>query len=128
GTLWFPTIKGLVSVNPAHLQSNTNPPPVVIESVLIEGEAEETSRLRANFSAGVTVPADKERVEIHYTSLSLAAPERARFKYRLEEHETAWIEAGNIRVARYSKLPPGRYRFHVTACNEDGVWNEKGSS
>jgi signal transduction histidine kinase len=128
GTLWFPTIKGLVSVNPAHLQSNTNPPPVVIESVLIEGEAEETSRLRANFSAGVTVPADKERVEIHYTSLSLAAPERARFKYRLEAHETAWIEAGNIRVARYSKLPPGHYRFHVTACNEDGVWNEKGSS
>jgi len=41
----------------------------------------------------------------------------------LEGHETAWIEAGNSRIARYPKLPPGHYRFQVTACNEDGVWN-----
>jgi signal transduction histidine kinase len=75
----------------------------------------------------VTVPANKERVEIYYTSLNLAAPDRARFKYQLERHETAWTEAGNIRVARYSKVPPGHYRFHVTACNEDGVWNPNGS-
>jgi signal transduction histidine kinase len=67
-------------------------------------------------------------LEIQYTSLNLGAPDRARFRYRLEGHESAWVEAGNTRVVGYPKLPPGDYRFHVTACNEDGVWNETGSS
>jgi signal transduction histidine kinase len=75
----------------------------------------------------VLQPGD-ERIEIHYASLNLAAPERARFRYRLEGHEKNWIEAGNARVVRYSKLPPGPYEFHVAAANEDGVWNEKGAS
>ncbi|HYT61121.1 MAG TPA: two-component regulator propeller domain-containing protein [Haliangiales bacterium] len=128
GRLWFATIKGLVSVNPSHLHPNTNPPPVMIESVLIEGREQNTNNLRAGWLRTVTVPADKERLEIYYTSLNLAAPDRARFKYRLEGHEKEWTEAGNTRVVRFSKLPPGRYRFHVTACNEDGVWNSTGSA
>jgi ligand-binding sensor domain-containing protein/signal transduction histidine kinase len=128
GTLWFPTIKGLVSVNPARLNPNTNPPPVVIESVLIDGQSINAASVRAVWPQAVTVPASKERVEIHYTSLNLGAPDLARFQYRLEGHETDWIEAGETRVARYSKLPPGRYRFQVTACNEDGIWNETGDA
>lgn len=128
GKLWFPTIKALVSVNLAQLKPNTNPPPVVIESVLIEGLEQVADAIRARQPQAVTVPAGKERIEIHYTSLNLAAPDRARFKYRLEGHETAWTEAGDTRVARYSKLPPGQYRFQVTACNEDGIWNETGSA
>ncbi len=128
GKLWFPTIKGLASINPAQLRLNTNPPPVLIESVLIEGQAQNPGGLRAARPQAVIIPAGQERLEIHYTSLNLAAPERARFKYRLERHETAWTEAGNIRVAYYTKLPPGRYRFQVKACNEDGLWNEAGSS
>jgi ligand-binding sensor domain-containing protein/signal transduction histidine kinase len=128
GTLWFPTTKGLASVNPSQLHPNTNPPPVIIEAVFVEGQPQVTDTLRPKFRQTVTVPAGKEGVEIHYTSLSLAAPNTARFRYRLDGHETAWTEAGNIRVARYTKLPPGDYRFQVTACNEDGVWNESGSS
>ncbi len=128
GQLWFPTIKGLASVTPALLVPNTNPPPVLIESVFIEGQPQNPAGLRASWPRTVTVPAGREQVEIHYTGLNLAAPDRARFKYRLAGHETAWIEAGNIRVAHYSKLPPGAYRFQVTACNEDGVWNDTGSS
>ena len=126
GTLWFPTIKGLASVNPSRLRLNTNPPPVHIERVLVEGEPPIPTGLRAGLPAIVTVPAGREWVEISFTSLNLAAPETARFKYRLEGHETAWTEAGNIRVAHYSKLPPGRYTFRVSACNEDGIWNDTG--
>ena len=128
GKLWFPTVKALASVNPAQLNPNPHPPPVVIESVLIEGQPQNGTGVQAGMYQTVTVPAGKERVEISYTSLNLAAPERARFKYRLEGHEKAWIEAGDVRIARYSQLPPGHYRFQVTACNEDGVWNETGST
>jgi hypothetical protein len=76
----------------------------------------------------VRIPPRKERLEIRYTSLNLAAPERARFKYRLEGLDSAWTEVGDARVARYPGLPPGRYHFRVTGCNEDGVWNEAGST
>ena len=130
GKLWFPTTKGLASVNPARLNFNTNPPPVIIEMVLVEGQTQNTNRLLAGRLQAVTIPPGKEQLEIHYTSLNLTAPERARFKYRLEDSETnktTWTEAGDTRIANYNKLSPGHYRFHVTACNEDGVWNPVGS-
>lgn len=127
GRLWFPTIKGLAYVHSAQLALNTNPPPVAIESVLIEGQPQQSNHVRQSPPQQITIPHGKERLEIQYTSLNLAAPERARFRYRLHRHETTWTEAGNSRVARYSKLPPGQYRFEVTACNEDGVWNPTGA-
>jgi signal transduction histidine kinase len=133
GRLWFPTIKGLVSVNPAQLRPNTNPPPVVIEGALINGLAADPNRsgaVRSPPMQSVTLPPGKGRLEIQFTSLNLAAPDKARFKYRLENYEQSETEApGNLRpvIARYPKLPPGDYEFHVTACNEDGVWNPAGT-
>jgi signal transduction histidine kinase len=83
---------------------------------------------RAGPPQAIRIPPGKQRLEIQYTSLNLAAPERARFKYRLEGLESRWTEVGDARVARYSSLPPGDYRFRVTACNEDGLWHEAGST
>src|SRR5262249_49579158 len=80
--------------------------------------------LRTQLPESVTVPASSERLEIDYTSLSLAAPERARFRYRMEGHEKNWTDARNERVAHYHKLSHGHYHFEVSACNEDGVWSE----
>ena len=128
GRLWFPTIKGVAHVDPSALRLNTNAPPVIIESVIVEGERQGTNHLRLSPLQEVNVPPGKERIEIQYTSLNLRAAERARFRYRLEGHETEWIDAGNTRVARYSRLPHGNYRFQVTACNEDNVWNPMGAS
>jgi signal transduction histidine kinase/streptogramin lyase len=128
GRLWFPTIDGVASIDPAKLPRNLYPPPVVIESVLVDGRARNTNALRSGGLSSLTLPAGEQRLEIRYTSLNLAAPERARFRYRLEGHESDWTDAGSARIVRYSRLPPGTYRFRVTACNEDGVWNEEGSS
>jgi signal transduction histidine kinase/ligand-binding sensor domain-containing protein len=127
GDLWFPTIAGVVSVNPKDIHSNTNPPPVVIESALVEGQ-DNTNGPHAAPPPSVVIPAGREHLEIQYTSLNLGAADRARFRYRLEGHETKWNEAGSRRFARYATLPPGSYRFQVRACNEDGVWNETGAS
>jgi len=128
GTLWIPTTKGLASVRPGDLPLNTHTPPVVIGDVLIEGESQNRNPLLGRAPEKVVLPVGRHRLEIHFTSLNLGAPEQARFKYRLTPHEQDWIDAGSIRLARYSQLPPGDYRFEVTACNEDGVWNEQGSS
>lgn len=123
GLLWFPTTQGLVGVNPSQLARNTNPPPVLIESVLVDNERQSANVFQANWSQDIVVPASKERLEIHFTGLNLSAPEQARFRYRLEPHENNWTEPRSMREVTYPKLPYGRYRFQVTACNEDGVWN-----
>jgi len=128
GRLWLPTIRGVVTFNPADLQPNTNPPPVAIESVQLDDRELNTNRLSSFGVRSLTLPARAEQLEIFFTSLNLAAPERARFSYWMEGHEAAPSSPAELRSARYSKLPPAKYTFHVYACNEDGVWNRKGAS
>src|SRR5947209_5943613 len=67
-------------------------------------------------------------LEIDYTALSYVAPEKNRFKYKLEGYDGDWIDAGNRRQAFYTKLPPRDYTFRVRASNNSGVWNEAGAS
>jgi ligand-binding sensor domain-containing protein/two-component sensor histidine kinase len=76
----------------------------------------------------VTIPPGHGELEIQYTALSFAAPEKNRFKYMLENVDSGWVDAGVQRVAHYNNIGPGTYRFRVMACNNDGVWNEAGAS
>ena len=118
GRLYFPTAKGLVVVNPAHMPRNAVPPPVQIEELLADG---------VPLTAGVIEPG-KERVELHYTALSFLAPHKVQFRYRLDGFDREWIPAGSLRTAYYTRLPPGEYTFRVAASNNDGVWNDEGVS
>ncbi|HEX3855818.1 MAG TPA: two-component regulator propeller domain-containing protein [Verrucomicrobiae bacterium] len=126
GTLWFPTTKGLVSVNPAELKPNLQPPVVMIESVKVDGHEQKTNALSSTWSQAVVVPPGREQLEIDYTALNFSAPDAVRFKYRLEGRDNTWTDARAERVANYSNLSPGHYQFHVVAFNEDGVPNETG--
>jgi signal transduction histidine kinase/ligand-binding sensor domain-containing protein len=131
GTLWFPTHAGIVYANPANIHSNTIPPPVVIEQVLVQEQEQNTNGPNAAPPTAVTLPAGQEQLEIHYTSLNLGAADRARFRYQLPRRDgraDQWEEAGTRRFARYEALRPGLYLFQVQACNEDGVWNRTGAS
>jgi len=129
GKLWFPTKSGVATVDPARLNPNTNPPPVAIESVRIDGKSQHATALRSLPPSQIDVPAGSESLEIDYASLNLGAPEKGRFKFRLEGYESIWSErSGDQRSTRYPRLPPGHYRFQLTACNEDAIWNERGTS
>jgi ligand-binding sensor domain-containing protein len=132
GKLWFPTTEGLVSVTPADLNSNTNAPPVVIESVLVDGVQQKSNPLSSVWSGTVVLKPENDQLEIHFTALDFSVPKRAKlalqFRYKLEGYDKSWTDAGEVRVAHYPKLPPGSYVFHVQAGNEDGYWNEAGST
>ena len=137
GRLLFSTIEGLVAVNLADLRSNTNPPPVVIESVLVDDVPQASGQLTATWPEALVLRPENQKLEIHFTALNFSAPKGAqfgaRFRYRLEEpsrkqREPNWTDIGTERVAHFPKLQPGRYTFLVQACNEDGVWNETGAS
>jgi ligand-binding sensor domain-containing protein/signal transduction histidine kinase len=125
GQLWFPTIGGVASVKPASLKLNTNSPPVIIESILLDSVPQNSDALHAPPPTAITISPDKERLEVGFTSLNLSAPLKGRFKYKLEGFDSTWIEKpGDVRLATYIKLPPDNYAFHVRACNEDGKWSD----
>ncbi len=67
-------------------------------------------------------------LEIDYTALSLVAPGKIHFKFKLEGYDRDWKEVVNERKAFYTNLDPRNYRFRVMACNNSGVWNETGDS
>jgi diguanylate cyclase (GGDEF)-like protein len=121
GRLWFATMGGAVVVDPTHLSPNAMAPPVAIEEALAD-----ESRLSGD--GGWRLPPGTRRLELHYTALSLRDPSRVAFKFRLDGFDRDWIDAGQRRVAYYTNLAHGDYRFRVIAANEDGVWNESGAS
>jgi ligand-binding sensor domain-containing protein/signal transduction histidine kinase len=120
GRLWICTEDGIAVVDPARIRSNPLPPPVVVEQILVDGRPVDIN------SASEIVFRGRE-LQIAYTGLSLMAPERVRFRYKLDGFDRTWTDAGTRRNVVYVNLPPGRYRFHVIACNNDGVWNTSGA-
>jgi hypothetical protein len=93
---------------------------VIIEQVWV-GKERLDLRLPANLPPGARA------FRFQFTALSLAAPERIRFRYKLDGIDRDWVDADTRRTAFYHEIPPGDHRFHVIACNSDGVWNEAGA-
>ncbi len=121
GKLWFPTMKGLAMIDPENIKTNEQPPPVILEQIIIDNELIDLEE-NVPFSPG------KKKFEFHYTGLSFLVPEKVKFKYKLDGFDKDWIDAGTRRTAYYTNIPPGDYTFKVIACNNDGVWNETGAS
>src|SRR5262249_42020992 len=121
GKLWFQNGGGVGMIDPNHFPFNNLPPPVQIERVRADDEVYDPSQ-------GLHLPARVRDVWIDYTALSLVAPEKTHFRYKLEGQDPDWKEVVNDREAKYSNLSPRNYRFRVMASNNDGVWNESGAS
>jgi signal transduction histidine kinase len=121
GRLITATDRGFVAIVPSAIKTNAHVPNVIVESVT----ADETA---LRLTDKIIVPAGTNRLEMKFTALSLIAPERVRFRYRLHGSDKTWVEADHQRSATYTHLPPGSYTFQVLACNNDGVWNEVGAS
>jgi signal transduction histidine kinase/ligand-binding sensor domain-containing protein len=131
GQLWFSTSRGIAVVNPRTALANPLLPPVWIEEVQLDGHpVPHQSKLQTASADArpVVIPPGRRQLEIAFTALSFTAPERVRFKYRLEGMDAEWTEGGALRRVTYSFLPPGRYVFRVIACNSDGLWNEAGDA
>lgn len=117
--IWFPSPLGVIQIDPHNLITNPIAPPVQIQEVRLNGVTMSPHR-------PVTVGPGKGEAALRYVALSFLAPQRIRYRYRLEGYDTGWVEAEGRQEAVYTNLKPGRYRFQVQACNADGVWNETG--
>ena len=127
GKLWFVTGEGVQVVDPRHLAVNKLPPPVRIEQIVADRKRY-WQNLPGATVAQVLLPARTRDLQIDYTALSLVAPEKLHFEYKLEGQDSDWREVVNTRQAQYTNLAPRHYRFHVIASNNSGVWNEQGDT
>ena len=121
GRLWFATASDVASIDPATIARNPLAPPVQVLSL-------RAGNVSYELRPGLRLPVGQRDLRITYTALGLAIPERLQFRYKLEGFDRQWRDAGTRREAAYTNLPPGDYRFHVIAANEDGVWNETGAA
>jgi signal transduction histidine kinase/ligand-binding sensor domain-containing protein len=121
GRLWFSTPRGLAMFDPRHVPRNPVPPLVRVEEIIVDGK-------RVPLGSELVLPSRARRLEIRYTGLSLRVPQRVHFRHMLEGFDESWVDAGTARSVSYTNLHPGRYRFRVTASNDDGVWSEQGAA
>jgi diguanylate cyclase (GGDEF)-like protein len=125
GIMLFPTVKGMVIVAPQKLKKNPIPPKIDILDFIADDRI-----IKNELSPqveGFELKPGIDRLEIHYTALSMLNPEKIKFKYRLIGYDDDWVDVGSRRVAYYTNLDPGNYEFRVIACNNDNVWNEEGT-
>jgi signal transduction histidine kinase len=125
GKLWFLPWDGVSVIDPRQLPFNKLPPPVYIERITADSKTYDAA---SDVKGQAPLPPLVRDLKIDYTALSLVAPEKVLFRYRLEGWNRDWQDAGDRRQAFYGNLSPGKYRFRVRACNNSGVWNEAGTS
>ena len=116
GTLWFPMHLGVAIVDPKLIRRRASPINLSIEDFAV-------SRHSINRSLLNQLPPGQQEISIAYTAPNLSAPEKLSFRFRLVGLNEKWTEAGSRRMAVYSNLPAGQYRFEVTARHQGGDWN-----
>lgn len=118
GLIWFASSNGVTFIDPQEFGKNRNktPPAVYINSAISDGVTYPHSGVSPLLQSG-------RSLVFNYTALGFAAPERVLFRYKLDGLDSEWQNVGTRRQAFYTNLSPGKYTFHVLACNSDGVWN-----
>lgn len=117
GSLWFATGHGVAHIDPYTSMEALQPSTVTIKGLSADGSD-------FDISAGVVrLAAAPQRLFINYSALNLSTPETQRFQYRLNGHDTEWVDAGRSRQAVYSRLRQGNYEFQVRAFDESGLFN-----
>ncbi|MCF0075008.1 ATP-binding protein [Dyadobacter sp. CY261] len=122
GRLLFGTINGAVEFDAAQIKQNTVIPPVQLTSLMVQEQ-------RRPVPAGVLeLPYEENFLSFEFVSLDFNAPEKNQYAFQLVGMDKDWIYSGNRRFARYTDLRPGTYTFRVKGSNNDGVWNQAGTS
>ena len=122
GKLWFTTVRGgAVWVNPQELRVRSVPPPVIIEELRVDGEPVPLT------DGKIIIPPGHKQLDFRYTALNFDAGDKTRFRYRVDGLDTEWVDADTRRTLQLRNLLPREYRFRVTACNSEGVWNATGA-
>jgi len=124
GELVFGGKNGISVCDPSNLFINKKPPRLSILSFSVfdrktDIEMVNTKKIELNYN--------ENYFSFEYTALDFSNPEHIQYAYKLEKADKDWIYTDAVsRIAKYTNIDPGNYRFRVKASNDDGIWNKDG--
>jgi ligand-binding sensor domain-containing protein/signal transduction histidine kinase len=135
GLLYFGGINGFNSFNPDKIVVNQKIPKIVIsdfqlfnKSVRVSSD-DSTPLVKSITETKVITLSYSENVfSFEYAALDFTSPEKNEYAYIMEGLDNVWNHVGNRRFVTYTGLQPGNYTFRVTGSNNDGIWNQTGTS
>jgi len=125
GEMLFAGLGGLNSFYPGLLRDNPYPPPVAITAIRLYNEPQGPP---VRVDGRLELDYRQNDLSFEFAALDYHAPAKNQYAYRLQGIDGDWVYAGTRRYADYTNLPPGSYVLQVKASNNDGVWNEEGTS
>ncbi|WP_299519796.1 two-component regulator propeller domain-containing protein [Winogradskyella sp.] len=126
GTIWFGGVDGITSFKPSEIKiKNPNKPLIYISE--LDAITSDTIQNISALQKEISLPWEKNTIEINYIGLNYTNPPLNSFRYQMEGYDPNWVESVAPKIARYVKLPVGEYTFKVQGANSDGIWNEKGA-
>jgi signal transduction histidine kinase/ligand-binding sensor domain-containing protein len=134
GVLYFGGINGINYFNPAHIIFNDHIPPIVITDLKIFNKSVTLGASGSPLSKPISQTREiklsykQSMITFEFAALDFTMPTKNQYKYMLEGFETKWNDVGNMRIATYTNLNPGKYIFKVVGSNNDDKWNLKGAS
>jgi ligand-binding sensor domain-containing protein len=124
GTLYFGGSDGLSFFNPLDFKTNSHRAPIAITQFKLFDK----QWIGANESKEIVLGYDQNYFSFEFSSLSFYNPAKNQYAYKLQGVDKDWVYSGSRRYAGYTNIEPGKYTFMVKGTNNDGVWNEDGSS
>jgi signal transduction histidine kinase/DNA-binding response OmpR family regulator/streptogramin lyase len=121
GRIYMKAIMGITYFDPDEVQDNPFITPVHLTEVRVFDKA-------YNFQDELILSHSENYISFEFAALSFISQERNQYSYKMEGVDKEWIYSGGRRYAAYTALSPGKYRFQVKASNNDGIWNEEGTS
>ena len=139
GELLFGGVDGFNIFNPDKLsESNSHIPEIVITGFMLNNKyvpiGYDTLLNRTILSKAITYTEEitlsyNDNFSFEFSALDFTTPSKNKYAYTMEGFENNWnyTDAGR-RFATYTNLNPGEYTFRVKGSNNDGIWNEAGTS
>jgi signal transduction histidine kinase len=127
-------INGFNLIRPDKYSDNGYVPPIVITDFYLFNEKVEVgakdSPLKKQISetAGITLSYKQSVLTFYFAALDFTNPNKNQYAYKMEHFDKDWIYCGKRKDATYTNLNPGIYQFHVKGSNNDGLWNETGTT
>jgi signal transduction histidine kinase/ligand-binding sensor domain-containing protein len=131
GTMYFGSVKGMISFHPEKFTTNTITPPVYITGIQVYNkeipihENESPLKKSVTYTDEITLKHDQSTISIDFAALSYTSSEMNEYAYKMEGFDKEWTLLKTNRKAYFTELPPGHYMFKVKASNGSGVWNNK---
>ena len=135
GEIYFGGFDGFNSFYPDSLEDNELVPPVYITDFqifnkpVVYGVPGSQFQTHIGEAKEITLSWNQSVFSFEFAAINFNHPEKNQYAFMMEGFEKEWnYTNASRRYVTYTNLDPGDYTFKVRASNNDGVWNEKGTS